>query len=56
MIILKNILGIITDPKNTRMFLLGGIVVLCILLLRQCQATDEAKVKQVELKIIGRLH
>ena len=43
MIILKNILGIITDPKNTRMFLLGGIVVLCILLLRQCQATDEAK-------------
>ena len=43
MIILKNILGIITDPKNTRMFLLGGIVVLCILLLRQCQATSEAK-------------
>jgi hypothetical protein len=25
------------------MFLLGGIVVLCMLLLRQCQATDEAK-------------
>jgi len=43
MIILKNIIGIITDPKNTRMFLLGGIVVLCILLLRQCQATNEAK-------------
>ena len=43
MIILKNIIGILTDPKNTRMFLLGGIVVLCMLLLRQCQATDEAK-------------
>lgn len=41
--ILKNILGIITDPKNTRMFLLGSIVVLCILFLRQCQATAEAK-------------
>lgn len=33
----------LTDPKNTRMFLLGGIVVLCILLFRQCQATGEAK-------------
>jgi len=43
MIILKNILGLITDPKNTRMFLLGGIIVLCILLLRQCQAVDEAR-------------
>ena len=27
MIILKNIIAIITDPKNTRMFLLGGIAV-----------------------------
>tara|TARA_R110002050_G_scaffold266715_1_gene408137 strand:+ start:173 stop:943 length:771 start_codon:yes stop_codon:yes gene_type:complete len=43
MIILKNIIGMLTDPKNTRMFLLGGIVVLCILLFRQCQATGEAK-------------
>ena len=43
MIILKNIIGILTDPKNTRMFLLGGIVVICILLFRQCQATGEAK-------------
>jgi len=43
MIILKNIIGILTDPKNMRMFLLGGIVVLCILLFRQCQATDEAE-------------
>lgn len=42
MIILKNILAIITDPKNTRMFLLGSIVVLCILLMRQCQSTSEA--------------
>ena len=43
MIILKNIIGMLTDPKNTRMFLLGGIVVLCFLLLRQCEATEEAK-------------
>lgn len=33
----------ITDPKNTRMFLLGGIVVLCILLFRQCEQTTIAK-------------
>jgi len=43
MIILKNIIGILTDPKNTRMFLLGGIVVLCILLFRQCEETEIAK-------------
>ena len=43
MIILKNIIEILTDPKNTRMFLLGGIVVLCILLFRQCEATSKAK-------------
>ncbi len=43
MIILKNIIGILTDPKNTRMFLLGGIIVLCILLFRQCEQTNLAK-------------
>ena len=43
MIILKNIIAIITDPKNTRMFLLGGIVVLCFLLFRQCEQTNIAK-------------
>lgn len=43
MIVLKNILAFITDPKNTRMLLLGGIVVLFVLLLRQCEATDKAK-------------
>lgn len=43
MIILKNIIAILTDPKNTRMFLLGGIVVLCILLFRQCEQTTLAK-------------
>lgn len=45
MIILRNILSIITDPKNTRMFLLGGIVLLFILLLRQCQATADAHIE-----------
>jgi hypothetical protein len=42
-LIIKNILGIITDPKNTRMFLLGGMVVLFFLLLRQCNETENAK-------------
>jgi len=42
-LILKNILGILTDPKNTRMFLLGGIVVLLFLLVRQCDETEYAK-------------
>jgi hypothetical protein len=43
MIILRNILAFITDTKNTRMLLLGGIVVLVMLLMRQCNATAEAK-------------
>ena len=42
-LIVKNIIGVLTDPKNTRMFLLGGIGVLFFLLLRQCNATDAAK-------------
>ena len=42
-LIIKNILGIITDPKNTRMFLLGGIGVLLFLLLKQCNETEVAK-------------
>ena len=42
-LIAKNILGILTDPKNTRMFLLGGIGVLLFLLLRQCNETENAK-------------
>jgi len=42
-LIIKNILGILTDPKNTRMFLLGGIGILLFLLLRQCNETEEAK-------------
>ena len=42
-LIFKNILGILTDPKNTRMFLLGGIVVLLFLLVRQCNETEYAK-------------
>ena len=42
-LIIKNILGILTDPKNTRMFLLGGIIVLLFLLVRQCNETEQAK-------------
>ena len=42
-LIIKNILGILTDPKNTRMFLMGGMVVLLFLLIRQCNETATAK-------------
>jgi hypothetical protein len=42
-LIFKNIIGILTDPKNTRMFLLGGMVVLLFLLVRQCNETANAK-------------
>jgi hypothetical protein len=42
-LIIKNIISIITDPKNTRMFLLGGIVVLLFLLFRQCNETEYAR-------------
>jgi hypothetical protein len=42
-LIIKNIIGILTDPKNTRMFLLGGIGVLLFLLLKQCNQTEIAK-------------
>jgi len=42
-LIIKNILGILTDPKNTRMFLLGGIIVLFFLLIKQCNETEQAK-------------
>jgi len=42
-LILKNILGILTDPKNIRMFLLGGIGLLLFLLIRQCGETEHAK-------------
>jgi len=43
MIVIKNILAFLTDTRNTRMLLLGGIVVLVMLLFRQCQATAEAR-------------
>lgn len=42
MSVTKNIWEFITDPKNTRMFLLAAIVVLAILLFRQCEATRRA--------------
>lgn len=43
MTILKNTLKFITDPKNTRMLLLGAMVVFLLLFLRQCNATKAAK-------------
>ena len=49
MIIIKNIIQILTYPKNTRMFLLGGIVVLFILLFRQCEKTNIAKGEAVKI-------
>ena len=47
--VFTNILKFITDPKNTRMIMLGVVVILILLLLRQCNATDAAK-QEVELQ------
>jgi len=47
--VFTNILKFITDPKNTRMIMLGVVVFLILLLLRQCNATDAAK-QEVELQ------
>jgi len=47
--ILKNILKFITDPKNTRMIMLGVVVILLFLFLQQCGATKAAK-QEVELQ------
>ena len=50
MLIVTNILKFITDPKNTRMILFGSIVVLVLLLLRQCGKTNEAKLETEKAK------
>jgi len=47
--ILKNILNFITDPKNTRMIMLGIIVLLLFLFLRQCGKTKTAKQEAVRI-------
>ena len=49
-LIIKNIIGIITDPKNTRMFLVGAIVVLLMLFLRQCNETKNANGEIIRFK------
>lgn len=51
--ILGNVLKFITDPKNTRMLMLALIVFLILLLLRQCNKTNEAKleVQKVEEQV-----
>ena len=41
--IFTNILKFLTDPKNTRMLMLGAIVVFLLLFLQQCGATRAAK-------------
>jgi len=47
--ILKNIGKFITDPKNTRMIMLGVIVIILLLFLNQCNRTQHFK-NQVELE------
>jgi hypothetical protein len=42
-LIINKIVGVLTNPKNTRMFLVGGMAVLVMLLLRQCNQTEAAK-------------
>lgn len=49
MTIFTNILKFITNPKNTRMILLGVAVVFLLLFLQQCSATKAAKA-EVELQ------
>lgn len=49
MSILSNIIKFLTDPKNTRMFLFAAIVLVILLLLHQCNATQEAK-RQLEIQ------
>lgn len=48
--LINNILSFFTDPKNTRMILLGCIVILAVLLLRQCESTSKAKSETVRIK------
>ena len=43
MTILKNVLQFITDPKNRRMLVLAGFVILVLLLLQQCNANRGLK-------------
>jgi hypothetical protein len=45
MTILKNVLEFIKNPKNTRMIVLGAVVILLLLFLRQCEATKAAKIE-----------
>ena len=47
--VFTNILKFITDPKNTRMLLLGAVVIFLLLFLQQCNATKAAKA-EVELQ------
>lgn len=49
MIIIKNILAFLTDPKNTRMLLLGGLFIMTLLLFRQCEQTKKAEWESVRL-------
>jgi|688.fasta_scaffold01148_20 hypothetical protein len=41
--VLKKTWEFLTNPKNTRMIILGAFIILLILLLRQCEATNKAK-------------
>ena len=50
MIIIKNILAFVTDPRNTRMILLAAIAVLFMLLLRQCGKTNDAKGEVIRIE------
>lgn len=49
MIILKNILSFITDPKNTRMILTICIVIISVLFFRQCEQTRVAEGETIRI-------
>lgn len=40
----------LTDPKNTRMLIFGAFVLLCLLLLRQCNKSQELKAEMEQQK------
>ena len=50
MVTFKKIITFLTNPKNTRMLIFAGIVILILLFLRQCGKTNDAKLETEQAK------
>lgn len=48
--LIVNVFNFILNPKNSRMILLGGFIVLLLLLIRQCDATEDARRETQRIK------